>query len=158
VLLPLLVPLLCGLWAGFTKRPSLPWFSSPRRWVRRGGRSVLEIATFTIGVPVGVVLCGGLLPGFPRNPQILPSFPTNPQIKVILMLLVFTLPLIAFMSGAFLGNALRRVGFLGTPKEPLQGEEDVEQEEVWSPRKEAQWGLAGSIIVALASVLAAAIH
>jgi len=69
---------------------------------------------------------------------------------------------VAFMSGAFLGNAQRRVGFLGTPKELPQGGEEGDQEEVWSPRKEARWGLVGSIIVALisavASVLAASIN
>jgi hypothetical protein len=51
-----LVPLLSGLWVGSTKSPSLPWFSSPHRWLRPGGRSVLEIAMFGAGMPAGVAI------------------------------------------------------------------------------------------------------
>jgi hypothetical protein len=64
----------------------------------------------------------------------------------------------AFMSGAFLGNALRRVGLLGMPKEPPKSAEEGDQEEeVWSPRKEARWGLATGIIVALISAVASVV-
>jgi excisionase family DNA binding protein len=148
-----LVPLVTGLWAGSTKRPSLPWFSSPHRWFRRGGRSILEISMFASGVPawfgwVIVLIATGADP--------------SSAVVAVAALFAFALALPAFMSGAFLGNALRRVGLLGTPKEPLQGEEEGEyEEEVWTPRKEARWGLAGSIIVAfisaVASVVAAAL-
>jgi hypothetical protein len=144
-----LFPLLPGLWAGTTKRPSLPWFSSPHRWLRRGGRSVLEIAVFAAGMPSGVGLAAANLP-LTLDPQ--NAF--SPGDLAFSSLLVFATASLAFMSGAFLGNALRRVGLLGTPKEPPQGEEEGDQEEVWSAKKEAQWGLAGSIIVALISAVA----
>jgi len=65
---------------------------------------------------------------------------------------------LAFMSGAFLGNALRRFGAIGTPKETAQSEEDGSQEEeVWTPQREAQWGLVGSIIAALISAVASVV-
>jgi hypothetical protein len=167
LLLPVLVPLMSGLWAGSTKRPSLPWFSSPHKWLRRGGRSALEFALFATGIPamvgfnIGPVLLAGPVGWFQY-------FFGPPDSGELLLLYLIALGVIAgftslaFMSGAFLGNALRRVGFLGTPKELPQGEEEGHgEEEVWSAKKEAQWGLAGSIIVALisavASVLAAAL-
>jgi hypothetical protein len=145
-----LFPLLPGLWAGSTKRPSLPWFSSPHRWLRRGGRSVLETAVFAAGMPSSVGLAAADLP-ITLDPQ--NAFP--PGDLAFPTLLVFATASLAFMSGAFLGNALRRVGFLVPPKEPRGEEED--REEVWSPRKEARWGLAGSIIVALISALASVV-
>jgi hypothetical protein len=156
LVLPVLAPLLSGLWAGSTKRPSLPWFSSPHRWLRRGGRSVVEIATFTIGVPAWLALLvfGATVRGYS-------TYTDFAVFAFFTALVAFALASLAFMSGALLGNALRRVGLLGTPKEPPQGEEEVDQEEVWSPRKQAQWGIAGSIIAALisaaASVVAAAL-
>jgi hypothetical protein len=154
-----LVPLVSGLWAGSTKRPSLPWFSSPHRWLRRGGRSVLKIAVFAAGVPawVGIaitfsagVVAGGGISWF--------SWSVLAVMLAFTTLLSFTLAPLAFMSGAFLGNALRRAGFLGTPQKPPQGEEEGEQEEeVWSPRKEARWGLAGTLIAALISAVASVV-
>jgi hypothetical protein len=146
LVLSVLVPVFFGLWAGSTKRPSLPWFSSPLRWLRRGGRSVLEIAMFAAGMPAWV--------GF----FIVIASISDANASVVFTALAFVLAPQAFMSGAFLGNALRRVGLLGTPKEPLQGEEEGKhEEEVWTPRKEAQWGLVGSIIVALISAAASVI-
>jgi hypothetical protein len=133
VLLPTLVQLLSGLWAGFTKRPSLPWFSSPHRWLRRGGRSVLEIATLAIGmpalVPLGVYFVYELARYGPTSPVV--DFP----LYGFLSLVAFATALLPFMSGAFLGNALRRVGLLGTPKEPPEGEEEGDEGEVWSAKK-----------------------
>jgi hypothetical protein len=150
--LPLLVPLLSGLWAGFTKRSSLPWFSSPRRWLRRGGRSALEIATFTTGMSalvaswevfVSLLATEGL------------TFADADFVFFVFFTLVaFAVASLAFMSGALLGNALRRVGLFGTPKELPQGEDEGDQEEVWTARKEARWGLAGTLIAALISALA----
>jgi len=162
LLLPMLVPLLSGLWAGTTKHPSLPWFSSPRRWLRRGGRSVLEIATFTTGMPALVASLVVFVSVLATGGVTVPSW-TGFVFGAFVSLAAVNVASVAFMSGAFLGNAQRRVGLLGTPKEPLQGEEEGEhEEEVWSPRKEARWGLVGSIIVALisavASVLAASIN
>jgi hypothetical protein len=164
LVLAVLVPLLSGLWAGSTKRPSLPWFSSPHRWLRRGGRSVLEIATFTTGVPAGVAAWVAVVSIFLPAGDFTNTFNTFVAVilAVFFSLFAFALALLPFMSGAFLGNALRRVGLLGTPKEPLQGEEEAEhEEEVWSPRKEARWGLAGTIIAAgisaVASIVAAAL-
>jgi hypothetical protein len=147
-----LFPLLPGLWAGSTKRPSLPWFSSPHRWLRRGGRSILETAVFAAGIPSGVGLAAANLP-VPLSPQRFFA----PGVLAFPSLIVFATASLAFMSGAFLGNALRRGGLLGTPKEPPQGEEEGDQEEVWSAKKEAQWGLAGSVIVALISALASVV-
>jgi hypothetical protein len=160
LVLPVLVPLMAGLWAGSTKRPSLPWFSSPHRWLRRGGRSALEYALFATGIPAMV--------GFNIGPVLLLGpvgsyqyFFGGQDSEGALLLYLIALGVIAgftslaFMSGAFVGNALRRVGFLGTPKELPQGEEVGHgEEEAWSAKKEAQWGLAGSIIVALISALA----
>jgi hypothetical protein len=145
LVLPMLVPLLSGMWAGSTKRPSLSWFSSPHRWLRRGGRSVLEIAMFAAGIPawLAFVIVSDVFVGAGL---------------VLTIFFVCAVASLAFMSGAFLGNALRRVGLLGTPKELPQGEEEGEhEEEVWTPRKEARWGLAGSIIVALISAVASVV-
>ena len=159
LVLPLLVPLLSGLWAGSTKRPSLPWFSAPHRWLRRGGRSVVEIATFAAGVPAGVPASVAAGVGFS-----VPFVEPRPYFLPILFVVTVTfaalaaIATLAFMSGALFGNALQRVGLLGTPKELPQGEEEGDhEEEVWSPRKQAQWGLAGSIIVALISALASVV-
>jgi hypothetical protein len=153
VLLPMLVPLLSGLWAGFTKRPLLPWFSSPRRWLRRGGRSVLEIATFTTGMPAlvawWVVGVSALLA------SALPKLGLRDFVFLIFLTLVaFAVASLAFMSGALLGNALRRVGFLGRPKELPQGEEGDQEEAELTTRQQVLWGVAGSIIAALISALA----
>ncbi|MFL6031314.1 MAG: hypothetical protein ACJ73Y_00905 [Rubrobacteraceae bacterium] len=66
---------------------------------------------------------------------------------------------LAFMSGAFLGNALGRVGIIGTPKVPPEGKEVSGSEEVWTSRQEGRWGLIGGIITAsipaIATVIAA---
>jgi hypothetical protein len=198
VILPVLVPLLSGLWAGSTKRPSLPWFSSPHRWLRRGGRSALAIAVFAAGVPSAtpwmashiraLIVCpqiaarieervaeriaeaqGGAV-WVPPSPEFclnltaarlaIQDILTFMEIAAVLIFVAAAVASLAFMSGAFLGNALRRFGVLGTPKEQPQGEdEEAQEEEVWSPRKEARWGLAGtviaSLITAVASVVAA---
>jgi hypothetical protein len=150
-----LVPLLSGLWAGSTKRPTFPWFSSPHRWLRRSGRSVLRTALFAAGIPAWAA--SFIVHAYFWGRQGAYSWPLLTNQVFVSLALVSLLALLPFMSGAFLGNALRRVGLLGTPKEPLQGEEEGDWEEVWSPRKEAQWGLAGSIIVALISALASVV-
>jgi hypothetical protein len=66
---------------------------------------------------------------------------------------------LAFMSGAFLGNALGRVGIIGTPKEPPDGEEESGSKGVWTARQEGRWGIIGGIITAsipaIATVIAA---
>jgi hypothetical protein len=146
VLAGLAPPLLSGLWAGSTKRPSLPWFSSPLRWLRRGERSVLEIATFAAGVPAAVA-AGGAFAVFYVYPPTYFRAGQLPILVVVTFAALAAIATLAFMSGAFLGNALQRVGLLGTPKELLQDEE----EEVWSPRKGARWGLATGILAALIS-------
>ena len=156
VLLPMLVPLLFGLWAGFTKRPSLPWFSSPRRWLRRGGRSVLEITTFTTGMPALVASWVVFVSGLATEAPIFASRSAF-VFLVFITLVSLAVASLAFMSGALLGNALRRAGFLGTPKELPQGEDEGDQEEVWSPRKQAQWGLAGTIIASLITAVASVV-
>jgi hypothetical protein len=154
--LPVLVPLLSGLWAGSTKRPSLPWFSSPHRWLRRSGRSVLRTALFASGIPAWAGFSVGVYIGV--TPPNVPPLQRAVITLVGNLLLVPPLSLLPFLSGAFLGNALRRVGLLGTPKEPPEGEEEGDQEEeVWSPRKEARWGLAGTVLAALISALASVV-
>jgi hypothetical protein len=153
LVLPVIVPLLCGFWAGSTKRPSLPWFSSPHRWLRRSGRSALEIATFATGLPAFAAFYIALVL-VPPYTSVVDALDRE---FVTASLLFSPIAPLAFMSGAFLGNALRRVGLLGTPKEPLQGDEEGEQEEVWTPKKEAQWGLVGSIIAALISAVASVV-
>jgi len=160
--LPVLVPLLSGLWAGSTKRPSFPWFSSPHRWLLRSGRSVLRTALFAVGIPAWVAffIVVAYFTGRANwgrgffGWELLSELLSIPFYSALVSLLA----LLPFMSGAFLGNALRRVGLLGTPKEPLQGEEEGErEEEVWSPRKEARWGIAGTILAALISAVASVV-
>jgi|SRR5215217_1149786 len=173
VALPVLVPLLSGLWAGSTKRPSLPWFTSPHRWLRRGGRSALRTALFASGIPAWV----GFSVAFYVFIWALFALPDVPGLGgwvggysvgffaltvAVGLLLVPLLSSLSFMSGAFLGNALRRVGLLGTPKELPQGEEEGDQKEAeWTIRQQVLWGFAGtiiaSLITAVASVLAASI-
>jgi hypothetical protein len=150
-----LVPLLFGLWAGSTKRPSLPWFSSPHRWLRRDGRSALEISIFAAGLPAwagwGISSIYYL-----RGWEITPGALTTIGLVYAVGALIWGgAGSLAFMSGAFLGNALGRVGIIGTPK----GEEESGSEEGWTPRQEGRWGLIGGIITAsipaLATVIAA---
>jgi hypothetical protein len=156
------VVLLFGLCAGYTKRPSLPWFSWPHTWLRRSGRSVVKIALFAAGMPATAGFLtgayyaagGGVIGGVKTFWGVILRFDAFFFLFIGLLVGIASL---GFMSGAFLGNALRRFGVLGTPKEPPQGEDEGEQEEVWSPRKEAQWGLAGSVIVALISALASVV-
>jgi hypothetical protein len=153
LVLPVLAPLLSGLWAGSTKRPSLPWFSSPHRWLQRGGRSVMEITTFAIGAPawLGLLVFGATM-------RVYSTYTDFAVLAFFAALLAFPVASLSFMSGALLGNALRRVGLLGTPKELPQGEEEVDQElEAWTPRKQAQWGLAGTLIAALISAVASVV-
>jgi hypothetical protein len=149
--------LVFGLCAGYTKSPSFPWFSWPHRWLRRSGRSVLEIAIFAAGIPAVAGMFIGYSVGIGVKvffEELSANFPS----RLLLIGIYVGISSSAFMSGAFLGNALRRFGVLGTPKELLQGEEEGErEEEVWSPRKEAQWGLAGTLISALATLAAALI-
>jgi hypothetical protein len=154
-----LVPLLFGLWAGSTKRPSLPWFSSPHRWLRRGGRSALEISIFAAGLPAwagwGISSIYYL-----RGWEITPGALTTIGLVYAVGALIWGgAGSLAFMSGAFLGNALARVGIIGTPKEQPEGEEESGSEEGWTPRQEGRWGLIGGIITAsipaLATVIAA---
>ncbi len=111
-----LVPLLFGLWAGSTKRPSLPWFSSPHRWLRRDGRSALEISIFAAGLPAwagwGISSIYYL-----RGWEITPGALTTIGLVYAVGALIWGgAGSLAFMSGAFLGNALGRVGIIGTPK------------------------------------------
>jgi hypothetical protein len=113
----------------------------------------VEIATFTIGVPAWLALLvfGATVRGYS-------TYTDFAVFAFFTAFFAFALASLAFMSGALLGNALRRVGLLGTPKEPLQGKEEGErEEEVWTPRKQAQWGLAGSIIAALISAVASVV-
>jgi excisionase family DNA binding protein len=153
-----LVPLLFGLWAGSTKRPSLRWFSSPHRWLRRGGRSALEISIFAAGLPAwagwGISSIYYL-----RGSETTPGVLSIGFVYAVGALIWGAAGSLAFMSGAFLGNALGRVGFIGTPKVAPEGEEESGSEEVWTSRQEGRWGLIGGIITAsipaIATVIAA---
>jgi hypothetical protein len=150
---PFIVVLLFGLSAGYTKKPSFPWFSWPHRWLRRSGRSVLEIALVAAGIPATAGFVTGVFYSMTRSPVSAPvdafleelfRFPST----LLYIGIYFSIASLYFMSGAFLGNALRRrFGVIGTPKEPVPGQEDgdTEQEEVWTTTQEVRWGLIGTI-------------
>ena len=153
-----LVPLLFGLWAGSTKRPSLPWFSSPHRWLRRGGRSALEISIFAAGLPAwaGWAISSSY---YLSGAEITPGVLRIGLVYAVGALIWGAAGTLAFMSGAFLGNSLGRVGIIGTPKEPPEGEEESGSKGVWTARQESRWGIIGGIITAsipaIATVIAA---
>jgi hypothetical protein len=148
----LITLMLFGLCAGYTKRPSLSWFSWPHRWLRRSGRSVLEITVFVAGIPAtaGLLIGAYSAPGYGVK-EFSEGFSQLPLLFLLIIGIIVAGASQVFMSGAFLGNALRRLGVLGTPKEPLPDQEDAdtEQEEVWSPGQEARWGLIGTLASAV---------
>jgi hypothetical protein len=151
-----LVPLLFGLWAGSTKRPSLPWFSSPHRWLRRGGRSALEISIFAAGLPAwagwGISSIYYL-----TGSEITPGVLKIGFVYAVGAMIWGAAGSLAFMSGAFLGNALGRVGIIGTPKELPEGEEESGSEEFWTAKQESRWGVIGGIITASIPAIATVI-
>jgi hypothetical protein len=118
----------------------------------------LEISIFAAGLPAwagwGISSIYYL-----SGSEIIPGVTSIGFIYAVGALIWGTAGSLAFMSGAFLGNALGRVGIIGTRKEPPEGEEESGSEEAWTPRQEGRWGLIGGIITAsipaIATVIAA---
>jgi hypothetical protein len=113
----------------------------------------VEIATFATGTPVLVISWGVLVISLATE-GLTSVDPSEFVIFVFIALLASAVASIAFMSGALLGNALRRVGFLGTPKELSQGEKGDQEEAGWTIRQQVLWGFAGSTVGALISAVA----